>query len=65
MLPKILCFKKIYLTPQSRDTLVITKKGTRPSKILQTMQNHNPLRKQTLGKILDGQAVCPVYQSKL
>ena len=64
MLPKILCFKKNYLTSWSRDTLAITKKGTRLFKILQTMQNHNPLRKQTLGKVLDGQAVCPVYQGK-
>ena len=32
--------------------------------ISHTLDNaeHNPLRKKTLGKILDGQIVCPVYK---
>ena len=29
-------------------------------KTLTTMQNYNPLRKQTLGKMLVGQTICPV-----
>ena len=28
------------------------------------MQNHNPLRKQILGKMLDGQIKCAVYVKK-
>ena len=25
------------------------------------MQNHNPFKKQTLDKMLDGETICPVY----
>ena len=37
------------------------KKDIKSFKILQITWNHKPLRKQTLGKILYGQTVCPVY----
>ena len=44
------------------------KKGVRPFKVLQNMQNHNPMRKQIFGKILDGDmpyTICPVFIVKI
>ena len=29
------------------------------------MQNHNPLRKQTLGKMLDGETICSVFEVRV
>lgn len=49
------------MTSWSRDSIATNRKGFRPFKILQAMQNKNPLRKQALGKSLDGQIIHPVY----
>ena len=57
--------KKFSMTSRSRDPLKIFKKGVRAILVLQTILNQNPLRKQTLGSLLDCYGICPVYKVRM
>ena len=58
MIPKFLCFEeKIFFIRTSRSLAHLVITGVRPFK----MQNHNPLKKQTLGKMVAGDIICPIY----
>ena len=58
VIPKFLCFEeKIFFIRTLRSLAHLVIKGIRPFKL----QNHNPLKKQTLGKMVAGEIICPIY----